>query len=92
MHACIAAVSQGVPTVALGYSRKFIGVFDSIGTGEMVIDARCTDENDAIDSILQRFQSREGLARDEARRVHAAQESLSNTFRTLLALGAPCLN
>lgn len=92
MHACIAAASQGVPTVAVAYSRKFIGVFESIGTGEMVIDARCTEENDAIDSILQRFQSREGLARDVACRVHAAQESLSNIFRTLLTPVAPCLN
>ncbi len=31
MHATIGAVSSGVPTLPLAYSRKFEGVFDSIG-------------------------------------------------------------
>lgn len=31
MHAVIAAVSSGVPAIPIAYSRKFKGVFDSIG-------------------------------------------------------------
>jgi polysaccharide pyruvyl transferase WcaK-like protein len=31
MHATIAAISCGVPTVPIAYSRKFSGVFDSLG-------------------------------------------------------------
>ena len=30
MHACIAALSQKIPTAAVAYSKKFKGVFDSI--------------------------------------------------------------
>ena len=42
MHACIAALSQGIPTVAVAYSKKFMGVFESAGMGHMVVDARDT--------------------------------------------------
>ena len=31
MHACIAAFSSGVPVVPIAYSRKFIGLFSSVG-------------------------------------------------------------
>jgi len=40
MHACIAALSQCVPAVGLAYSRKFQGVFESIGMEELVVDLR----------------------------------------------------
>jgi polysaccharide pyruvyl transferase WcaK-like protein len=40
MHACIAALSQGIPTVGIAYSRKFRGIFQSVGAENMVIDAR----------------------------------------------------
>ena len=33
MHACIAAISQGVPTAAVAYSKKFHGVFEGVGLG-----------------------------------------------------------
>jgi len=57
MHACIAALSQGIPTMAVAYSRKFIGVFESIGTDDMVIDARVTDTDLAVQYIFDRFQN-----------------------------------
>ena len=40
MHACIAAISQCVPTVALAYSDKFIGVMESIKMEHVVLDLR----------------------------------------------------
>src|SRR5687768_14293913 len=40
MHACIAALSQGIPTVAVAYSRKFAGVFETVGAENWVIDGR----------------------------------------------------
>ena len=38
MHACIAALSQGIPTVGVAYSRKFAGVFEMVGAEDWVID------------------------------------------------------
>jgi len=43
MHACIGALSQGVPAVGIAYSGKFAGVFKSVDAQDLVIDARrCT--------------------------------------------------
>ena len=36
MHACIAAFSSGVPVVPVSYSRKFEGLFDSLGYARVV--------------------------------------------------------
>lgn len=40
MHACVAALSQGIPAVGIAYSDKFTGVFESIGAGAVVADPR----------------------------------------------------
>jgi polysaccharide pyruvyl transferase WcaK-like protein len=40
MHACIAALSQGVPTLGLAYSDKFAGVFETVGLRSCVADLR----------------------------------------------------
>lgn len=44
MHACIAAFSSGVPVVPMAYSRKFAGLFGSLGY-EATVD--CTTETGA---------------------------------------------
>jgi polysaccharide pyruvyl transferase WcaK-like protein len=57
MHACIAALSQGVPAVGIAYSQKFLGVFQTIGAGDLVADPRSmTAEQilDTIDNVLRR--------------------------------------
>lgn len=48
MHACIAAISQAIPTLCHAYSDKFIGVMSMIGMESSVVDMRST----TIDSIL----------------------------------------
>lgn len=40
MHACVAAVSQCVPTLCLAYSDKFAGVMKPLGSGAHVADLR----------------------------------------------------
>ena len=44
MHACIAAFSSGVPVVPMAYSRKFEGLFGTLGYGRTV---DCTTETGA---------------------------------------------
>ena len=48
MHACIAAVSQSVPAVSIAYSDKFIGVMETIGVRDLVVDPRTMDEDDIV--------------------------------------------
>lgn len=50
MHATIAALSSGVPTIPLAYSRKFRGVFEPLGYDE-TINLSEMDEDEIIEQI-----------------------------------------
>lgn len=63
MHATIAAFSSGVPVVPMAYSRKFRGVFETLGYAH-VADMK-TDSAAAILSRIQEgFRTRQNLAED----------------------------
>lgn len=62
MHACIAALSQEVPAVSVAYSRKFIGVLDTIGVSALVADARKMNAEQVVSVISTAFDDRERLA------------------------------
>jgi colanic acid/amylovoran biosynthesis protein len=59
MHACIAALSQGVPAAGMAYSRKFAGVFASVGAEELVVDLRVLDGPAAFERLKSLFVRRE---------------------------------
>lgn len=63
MHACIAAFSSGVPVVPMAYSRKFAGLFGSLGYGRTV---DCTTESGAaiVTQIFAAYEDRAELAKD----------------------------
>ena len=84
MHACIAAFSSGVPVVPMAYSRKFAGLFGTLGY-ERTVD--CTaEENEAIlEKIARAFEARDRL-REEARQ--ALQKGLHKLAAYEHALGA----
>ena len=62
MHSCIAAISQYVPTLGIAYSKKFIGVFDSVGIGDSVVDLRTEDEAQVLARMQEAFNSRRSTA------------------------------
>ena len=84
MHACIAALSQGIPTIGVAYSRKFAGVFESVGARDMVSDARSVDMQTAIKDICMHFQNREQLATTLKTNIEAAKKQLVDTFDKIL--------
>lgn len=89
MHACIAALSQGIPTVGVAYSQKFKGVFDSIGLGGMVMDARTIDQNEAIFRIMNLI-SEQGTDLVQLRaQIRNAQEKVKATFQEILIAQNP---
>ena len=60
MHACIAALSQSIPTVGIAYSKKFHGVFESIGLGDCVADAyQCSEKAELLSIVEAAFEKRE---------------------------------
>jgi len=86
MHACIAALSQGIPTVAVAYSEKFVGVFGSIGLGEMVVDARSLDSETCIERVLARFVERNAVSEKFEDKINRARIIITSTFQEILPI------
>lgn len=55
MHTCIAALSQCIPAVGLAYSKKFDGIFESVGVEECVIDMRSATQDEILTSLERAF-------------------------------------
>ena len=61
MHACIAAFSAGVPVMPIAYSRKFQGLFSTLGY-DPIVDCAAMTTDDAFARIIDGFDRRERLA------------------------------
>lgn len=80
MHSCIAALSQCVPTVGLAYSRKFRGVFDSIGLAHCVADARDRDESGLLELIQNSFENRHEIKTHLTAKIPKVQAGILSLF------------
>jgi colanic acid/amylovoran biosynthesis protein len=60
MHACIGAFSSGVPVVPLAYSRKFNGLFESLGYSHFG-DCKKDNQQEVMALIEKSFNGREAL-------------------------------
>lgn len=76
MHACIAAFSSGVPVIPMAYSRKFAGLFGSIGYDRTV---DCTTESAQVirDKIVAAYENRDVLADEAAQALENGLDRLS---------------
>ncbi|MFN0113330.1 MAG: polysaccharide pyruvyl transferase family protein [Paracoccaceae bacterium] len=61
MHSCIAAFSSGVPVVPMAYSRKFAGLFGSLGY-HRTVDCAAADADEILAAILGAFDKRNALS------------------------------
>ena len=93
MHACIAAFSSGVPVVPLAYSRKFNGLFETLGYRALA-DAKASSTDEALRMILDGYQDRDRLAREVAvgaklasGRLDAYVDELVSLFTTVTESG-----
>jgi colanic acid/amylovoran biosynthesis protein len=71
MHATIAGLSSGVPTCAISYSNKTLGVFETCGQGEHVHDPRKLDTDTLVERVLWSFSQREAARASLARQLPA---------------------
>lgn len=83
MHACIAALSQCVPAVGLAYSRKFLGVFKSVGMEELVVDIRERDENAVLSAVDRIWQDRLDYRAKLAATIPTVRASVLDLFGDL---------
>lgn len=83
MHSCIAALSQNVPAVGVAYSKKFKGVFESVGAGDWIVDGRTADAASGVDFVMQMLERRRELAAELGRRTPEARRLLREAFRKI---------
>jgi len=84
MHACIAAISQCIPTVGLAYSRKFYGVFESVGIEDLVIDMRNLDGDAIINKIMLVYQNRQDISKKLEEVIPSVNASVHNMFKRII--------
>lgn len=62
MHACIGALSQGIPAIGIAYSRKFAGVLASVGARDLVVDPRQSILDEILATVDAKFAGRHGIS------------------------------
>jgi polysaccharide pyruvyl transferase WcaK-like protein len=80
MHACIGALSQCVPAVGIAYSEKFYGVFESIGVGFLVADARQLNKNEVLGIVEETMKNKDDIKLLLARRIEEVREGIYSIF------------
>lgn len=84
MHACIAALSQHVPTVSIAYSKKFYGVMQSIGVESLVADPHKLDNNEIIKIIEEAYEQRALLHEQLRKTIPHVKETVLNLFADIM--------
>jgi len=85
MHACIAAMSQGIPTVGVAYSDKFQGVFDIMGVGDMVLDARKFDEETISENVMMHYRNNGNAKKILDEKIGPVRTQISETMEFILS-------
>ena len=89
MHANIAALSSGVPTVAISYSHKTDGIMSDFGVGDFVAPVATMTEA-ALDALMARaFREREAIGRRLRERVPAMTALALQNCTELARLARP---
>jgi polysaccharide pyruvyl transferase WcaK-like protein len=82
MHSCIAALSQGIPAVGLAYSRKFHGVFESVGLGNCVADACQCSKDVLLSTVRAAFDGRDQIRTHLNKVIPEVKKNILNMFET----------
>ena len=84
MHSCIAALSQGIPAVGLAYSGKFLGVFNSLGIGDLAIDIKTEEESVILSRTKEAFMNRDKIAAGLRNRLPVVQRKVLSLFQNII--------
>jgi colanic acid/amylovoran biosynthesis protein len=85
MHACIAAISQGVPAAGIAYSRKFIGVYRSVGLEDAVVDLGVCDEECAAARLVRIYRERDRFSGLLEREITSVHGKLADEFKNIFS-------
>src|SRR3989339_62949 len=82
MHACIAALSQAVPTIGIAYSRKFWGVMKSIGMEGLWVDPRSQNPGEILRRIRDAMDNRAQIREALEKMIPSVKKSVLELFNT----------
>lgn len=88
MHACIAALSSGVPVAPMAYSRKFAGLFGTMGYSHTV-DCTSLDAGTALAQITGLYERRAALKAEARTALTEGLTRLQRYEDALVALLEP---
>jgi colanic acid/amylovoran biosynthesis protein len=83
MHSCIAALSQGIPTVSIAYSRKFAGVMETLGIETQVADPRVLDTRQILHVIDDVYERRDEVRAHLKRVIPNVQATVLRLFEDI---------
>ncbi|MEM1003763.1 MAG: polysaccharide pyruvyl transferase family protein [Pseudomonadota bacterium] len=78
MHSTIAGLSSGVPTAAIAYSKKTLGVFETCGQGSYVVDPRTATLQECVEGIWEAWINRAAAAEMLAEYLPAVKSTAQN--------------
>lgn len=85
MHSCIAALSQGVPAVAISYSDKFYGVMQTLGMTDLIADPRRMSLSEILAVISRTLDRQDELHRELKTSIPRIQAHVMTTFGAVLS-------
>jgi len=85
LHACIAALSQGIPTVGIADNWRFEGVFNSTELHESVVEARLDEVGAALRFAMKKYGERAQTREKLIAAAEQANKRVREVFATLLA-------
>jgi polysaccharide pyruvyl transferase WcaK-like protein len=80
MHACIAALSQYIPTVSIAYSDKFTGVMETVCGQHLVADLRRMNVETILSFVAEVFEERSPIRKELQFRIPIAKDAALNMF------------
>ncbi len=83
MHACIAALSQCVPSVPIAYSDKFIGVMRTIGAETLVADPRYSTAQEILAQVRAIYDNRQAIRSSLEVAMPKAKTNALNLFKDI---------
>jgi colanic acid/amylovoran biosynthesis protein len=85
MHACIGAFSSGTPVVPMAYSRKFNGLFESLGYKHLA-DLKRHSHEAALKAVFEGIENRAVLKAEVTRGNEIAQQKIQKYEDYLVSL------
>ncbi len=83
MHATIAALSTGVPTIPIAYSPKFERLFSSIGYNH-IVDLQKQSTSEAFNRTIDYIQKKERLRLDVCNSIKKVEQSMNQVEKVLV--------